>query len=99
MEFIQRALPLRAERGTVVMLLRINFLAGQDRACFMRVHTPSTYVAPRPSFDGKGSDATEYGWFVSDDCPPTVVILDTELRDTKTALSPNLRGQIHDSSR
>ncbi len=60
----------------VVMLLRINFLASQKRAEWMREHTPSIYVLPRrPSFTGAGTDATEYAWFVWDSQPAKVVIL------------------------
>ena len=82
-EFIERALPLRSNRGAVVMLLRINFLGGQKRARFLRAFTPSIYVSPRrPSFTGGGSDATEYAWFVWDMHEPRVVILDTEHCDT-----------------
>jgi hypothetical protein len=50
---------------TVVMLLRLNFLASAGRAGFMREHPPDVYVLPnRPSFDGKGTDSIEYAWFV-----------------------------------
>lgn len=49
----------------VVMLLRLNWLGGQERAAFLRERPPSVFVLPnRPSFDGRGTDATEYGWFV-----------------------------------
>lgn len=52
----------------VVMLLRINFLASEARRDWMNKNTPDIYVLPnRPSFRGKGSDATEYAWFVWDD--------------------------------
>lgn len=51
----------------VVMLLRINFLASDARRDWMAKDTPDIYVIPnRPSFRGKGSDATEYAWFVWD---------------------------------
>jgi hypothetical protein len=41
-------------------------------------------VSPRrPSFTGKGSEASEYAWFVWDDNPPTVAILDTGQRDNR----------------
>lgn len=62
----------------VVMLLRLNFLASEDRVSFMRSMPPDVYVLPnRPSFrrfksvdkkTGKpritSSDASEYAWFV-----------------------------------
>lgn len=51
--------------GTVCFLLRLNWLASQKRAAWMRLNTPSVYVLPRrPSFTGKGTDATEYAWMV-----------------------------------
>lgn len=51
--------------GVVAMLLRLNWLAGQKRAEWMRAHTPSVYVlSRRPSFTGMGTDATDYAWMV-----------------------------------
>jgi hypothetical protein len=51
----------------VIMLLRLNWLASKIRAPFLRVNTPDVYVLPnRPSFDSKGTDSCDYGWFVWD---------------------------------
>ena len=62
MEFLTHAM-LFADR--VVMLLRLNFLAGGGRADFMRAQEPDVYVLPnRPSFTGHGTDSCEYAWFV-----------------------------------
>lgn len=62
-EFIRKCLREWPE-SDVVMLLRLNFLGSQKRAEFLREHTPDVYVLPRrPSFTGKGTDATEYAWF------------------------------------
>lgn len=74
LEVIQHALTMAS---TVCMLLRINFLASQRRAAWMRAHTPSVYVLPkRPSFKSDGrTDATEYAWFLWDGKPSHVVIL------------------------
>jgi hypothetical protein len=48
-----------------VMLLRLNILASAKRADWIRSSRPSVYVLPnRPSFRGKGTDATDYGWFI-----------------------------------
>jgi hypothetical protein len=48
-------------------LLRLNFLGG-GRNEFHRRHTPGIFVSPnRPSLNGWGSDACEYGWFVYGD--------------------------------
>jgi hypothetical protein len=64
--FLLRALVECASRGgTVCMLLRLNFLGAQKRAAFWRTHPCDIYVlSRRPSFTGKGTDATEYAWFV-----------------------------------
>lgn len=82
-EFCQRAMLWRRDgRSVVVMLLRLNFLASQRRAAWLRKNPPAIYVTPRrPSFTGNGTDATEYAWFVWDDQPSRVVILDTERVD------------------
>lgn len=81
------------EARVVVMLLRLNFLAGEARADWMRAHTPDVYVLPnRPSFteDGK-TDATEYAWFVwgnrhrtlHDQRPPLVRILESTPKEQR----------------
>lgn len=50
---------------TVCVLLRINFLASEARADWMKKNVPDVYVLPnRPKFINNGSDACEYGWFV-----------------------------------
>jgi hypothetical protein len=47
----------------VCLLLRLNFLESQERWTVMRNAPPDVYVLPnRPSFDGKGTDATAYAW-------------------------------------
>ena len=73
LEVIQHALTMA---NAVCMLLRINFLASQKRADWMRKNTPSIYVLPkRPSFANGKTDATEYAWFLWDGKPSRVVIL------------------------
>lgn len=63
LEFVRRSLEWRPEY--VVMLLRLNWLASKRRADFLRGNMPDVYVLPkRPSFTGKGTDATEYAWMV-----------------------------------
>ena len=64
-EIITHALKTRS-KATVVMLLRLNFLGSQKRKPFWDKHPVSEiYVlSKRPSFTGKGTDATEYAWFV-----------------------------------
>lgn len=59
---IQHAL---TQAETVCVLLRINFLASETRAEWMKKNVPDVYVLPnRPKFVNNGSDACEYGWFV-----------------------------------
>jgi hypothetical protein len=49
----------------VAMLLRLNFLASQQRAAFHKQHPSDVYVLPRrPSFAHKRTDSTEYAWMV-----------------------------------
>jgi hypothetical protein len=58
---------LKFDTDFIIMLLRLNFLATNVRAEFMRATTPDVYVLPnRPSFTGGGTDSTEYAWFVWD---------------------------------
>lgn len=66
MAFLERSLALVEEpRGAVAMLLRLGFMAGQERAAFHRVVPSDVFVlSKRPSFTGKGADATDYAWFV-----------------------------------
>lgn len=62
-QFIRHALSLAPE---VHFLLRLNFLEGQKRRAFWKEH-PVSHVAVlsrRPSFTGKGTDATAYAVFV-----------------------------------
>lgn len=61
--FIERALAEAAGRS-VVALLRLNWLGGMKRSAFHRKRPADVYVLPRrPSFNGGGTDATEYAWF------------------------------------
>lgn len=63
LRFVDRCLAIA---GTVIALLRLNWLETQEREPFLRRHTPDVYVLPdRPSFTGDGAtDATAYAWFV-----------------------------------
>lgn len=70
-EFLCRALdefgfaPDGMLRGTVCLLLRLNWLASQSRAWLHKKHPSDVFVLPRrPSFVNGRTDATEYGWFV-----------------------------------
>lgn len=63
--FLEKSLK---EAGTVIYLLRLNFLGSQQRRPFWQANQPTHLftLAKRPSFTGKGTDATEYAWFVWD---------------------------------
>lgn len=59
---IARHLVGRAEH--TIMLLRLNALASIKRCSWWQAHPPDVLVLPRrPSFTGRGTDATEYAWF------------------------------------
>lgn len=67
-EFIRRALQLVDRNQPVCALLRLNFLGSSRKrldlvgpnSCLRRV----LVFSRRPSFTGKGTDATEYAWFI-----------------------------------
>ncbi len=65
LEFLQKSL---IESKTVVYLLRLNFMGSQKRKEFWQKNPPTHLftLSKRPSFTGKGTDATEYAWFVWD---------------------------------
>lgn len=64
-EFVEKSLTLA---NCVVMLLRLNFLASSKRKAFWERNEPTAIhvLTKRPSFTGKGTDATDYAWFVWD---------------------------------
>ena len=87
-DFVQRAIDEMFDAGgAIVMLLRLNWLASQKRAKWMRQFTPSVHVLPRrPPFTGDGkTDATDYGWMIwQRGRAPTVSILECEGADGET---------------
>lgn len=62
-EFVKKSLTLCDE---VVMLLRLGFLASQTRYGFWQQHPCQRIIvlSERPSFDGDGTDNSDYGWFI-----------------------------------
>lgn len=63
LEFVRRALEIIKRGGTVVALLRLGWLESRARVDFLKKHTPDVFVlARRPSFTGRGTDATAYAW-------------------------------------
>lgn len=66
LEFIEKSLDIVKPGGLVIMLLRTNFLESKRRFDFWQKHplTGLYVLHQRPSFTGKGTDATSYSWFV-----------------------------------
>jgi len=63
-EIIRKCL---AHADVVAMLLRVGFLGSDERVDFFRTvgANPALFILPdRPSFDGIGTDASTYAWFV-----------------------------------
>lgn len=67
-EFIEHGLELLADNGILIFLLRTNFLESKKRYEFWKKHPLSKLytLSKRPSFTGKGTDATSYSWFIWD---------------------------------
>lgn len=64
-EIIEKCFEI-APDAEIIMLLRLAFLESKKRREFWKKH-PLTQLYPlieRPSFTGRGTDATAYGWFV-----------------------------------
>jgi len=61
-EFLEKSLK---EADSVWYLLRLNFLESKDRAEWWKDKLPTHLLtlSARPSFTGKGTDATGYAWF------------------------------------
>lgn len=66
LEFLENCFNLISENGKIIMLLRTAFLESKARYDFWQKHPLSKlYVlSQRPSFTGKGTDATSYSWMV-----------------------------------
>ncbi len=67
-EFMEKCFEISNENTVIIMLLRTAFLESKTRYEFWQQHPLSgLYVlSKRPSFTGKGTDATSYSWFVWD---------------------------------
>jgi len=52
------------DSGIAVFLLRLNWLGSVKRSVWLQHNPPNKLLVltPRPSFTGKGTDATEYAW-------------------------------------
>lgn len=67
-EFIEKCFEISNENTVIIMLLRTAFLESKSRFEFWQEHplTELHVLSKRPSFTGKGTDATSYSWFVWD---------------------------------
>lgn len=67
-EFIEHSFELLKENGILIFLLRTNFLESKKRYEFWKKYPLSKLytLSKRPSFTGKGTDATSYSWFIWD---------------------------------
>jgi len=65
-EVINKCFEIACADTEIIMLLRLAFLEAERRYKFWQKHPVNDlYVlSKRPSFTGKGTDATAYGWFV-----------------------------------
>ena len=65
-EFIDKSLELLAPGGVLIFLLRTNFLESAKRFAWWQDKLPNGLYTlhKRPSFTGKGTDATSYSWFI-----------------------------------
>lgn len=67
-EFVNKSLELLSDRGVLIFLLRTAFLESKSRYEFWQNNPLNGLYAlsKRPSFTGKGTDATSYSWFIWD---------------------------------
>lgn len=79
-EFIEHSL---AHADTVIMLLRLNYLGSIKHHEWWKEHSPDALhvLSKRPSFTGKGTDATEYAWFLWGNVKPGVYFVGPPSRE------------------
>ena len=66
LDFINKSLELLHPGGLLIFLLRTSFLESEKRFKWWQEHPLSGLYTlhKRPSFTGRGTDATSYSWFV-----------------------------------
>lgn len=74
--FVEKCLNMLSDNGKLIFLLRTAFLESKSRYDFWQKNPLSElYVlSKRPSFTGKGTDATSYSWFIWDKSTNSQVI-------------------------
>lgn len=67
-EFIEKSFKHLADNGVLIFLLRTAFLESKSRYEFWQKNPLNGLysLSKRPSFTGKGTDATSYSWFIWD---------------------------------
>ena len=67
-EFVNKSLKLLDGNGILIFLLRTAFLESKSRYKFWQENPLSGLytLSKRPSFTGRGTDATSYSWFIWD---------------------------------
>jgi hypothetical protein len=65
LEFFEKSIKLS---DTVIMLQRLNYLGSKSRHEWWLKNPPTGIIvlSKRPSFTGKGTDSTEYCWYIWD---------------------------------
>jgi hypothetical protein len=65
LQFFDKAI---REANTVIMLQRLNYLGSKARQEWWLKNPPTGIIvlSKRPSFTGKGTDSTEYCWYIWD---------------------------------
>lgn len=67
-EFVEKCIDSLNDDGVLIFLLRTAFLESKSRYEFWQKNPLSRLytLSKRPSFTGKGTDATSYSWFIWD---------------------------------
>lgn len=63
-KFIFRAIEIAPKKAIVAMLLRATYLVPKVRSALRELSADILFLESRPSFNGSGSDSTDYAWFV-----------------------------------
>lgn len=98
LRFVDRAIK---HCDVVIMLQKLNWLASEERAQWMRKHTPNAlYVLPnRPDFDGRGGDACDYCWYVWGGQYHGIHILQCTSKETRLAQKPQYQAPLERQQR
>ena len=81
-QFIDRALQVTSDKGLICFLTRVGWMVGGKHRDAWRRKLVSTYKVhafghtKRPSFTGRGTDASEYVWLLIDKDPDALFRMD-----------------------